>query len=224
MGDFLNRVDMKKKAISTNKSNINLSKKGESHSINLKKDNNELSFNLNWESGNTPSDNGSKSLFDKIKNKLSATSSELDLDLGCMYRLKNGNKGVIQALGDSFGSLNISPYILLDGDDRTGENNDGETLKFSKIEELDVAVIFAFIYEGAVNWKEAKGIATIKQPNHSDIIINLNDDSSKGMVGIAILVNDNNSLKIEKLEKYYYGHSDLDEDFGFGFNWTSGSK
>jgi len=221
MSDFLNRMDMKKKP-SINKSNINLSKKGESHSINLKKNNNELSFNLNWESGSTTSNN-SNSLFDKIKKTLSS-SSELDLDLGCMYRLKNGNQGVIQALGDSFGSLQYSPYILLDGDDRTGETDDGETLKFSKIEELDVAVIFAFIYEGAPNWKEAKGIATIKQPSHNDIIINLNDDSSKGMVGIAILLNDNNSLKIEKLEKYYYGHSDLDKDFGFGFNWKAGSK
>lgn len=218
MADFLNRLNTKKspKKLST----INLSKKGDSHSINLKKRNETLSFNLNWDS--KINNKTSSSLFEKIKNKLS--SAELDLDLGCMYRLKNGEQGVIQALGKNFGSLSKSPYILLDGDDRSGNNQAGETLKFSKIEELELAVVFAFIYEGAPNWKEANGIATIKQANESDIIIKLNDNSSKTMVGIAILLNENNNLKIEKLEKYYAGHKNLDKDFGFGFNWTSGSK
>lgn len=217
MSDFLNRIDIKKRT--KKEKTINLSKKGSSHSINLKKINNELSFNLNWTSKSTLENKG---LFGKIKNSLSG--SDLDLDLGCMYKLKNGQKGVIQALGNSFGSIASSPYILLDGDDRSGESNDGETLNFGKIEELDLAVIFAFIYEGAPSWKEAKGIATIKQPNNPDIIINLNDDSSKTMVGIATLLNENNELKIEKLEKYYFGHKNLDNDFSFGFNWTSGHK
>ena len=219
MSDFLNRINTEKKQ---KNSTINLSKKGASHTINLKKNNNELSFNLNWTS--KTNSNQSDSLFEIIKNKLSSDGAELDLDLGCLYKLKNGKKGVIQALGNSFGSLNSSPYIMLDGDDRSGNNAEGETLRFSKIEELELAVIYAFIYEGAPNWKEAKGIATIKQPNHPDIIIKLNDNSSKTMVGIALLLNQDNNLKVEKLEKYYYGHEELDKDFGFGFRWTSGSK
>ncbi|MBN2825112.1 MAG: hypothetical protein JXQ76_07315, partial [Campylobacterales bacterium] len=177
-------------------------------------------FNLNW--NHKANHSQSNSLFNKIKNKLS--SSDLDLDLGCMYRLKNGQKGVVQALGNSFGSLSNAPFILLDGDDRSGANKAGETLHFSKIEEIDLAIVFAFIYEGAPNWKEASGIATVKQPNASDIIIQLNDSSSKTMVGIAILRNENSSLKVEKLEKYYSGHKALDDDFGFGFRWTAGSK
>lgn len=216
MSDFLNRIEVKKN--SKEKSSINLSKKGSSHSINLKKSNNELSFNLNWNS------NSSKKggLIEALRNSLS--KSDLDLDLGCLYRLKNGRKGVIQALGNSFGSIKSEPYILLDGDDRSGDNAEGETLVFSKIEEMDLAIVFAFIYEGAPNWKDAKGIATIKQPDNPDIIINLNDSSSKMMVGIAMLLNKDNDLKIEKLEKYYSGHKALDDDFGFGFNWTAGSK
>jgi len=218
MNDFLNRINTKK--VPKKGTTINLSKKGSNYSINLKKNNNELSFNLNWNS--KTNSNQDNSLFGKIRNKL--LSDDLDLDLGCMYRLKNGQQGVIQALGNSFGSLINSPYISLDGDDRSGENANGETLRFSKIEELELAVIFAFIYEGAVNWKEAKGVATIKQPNNPDIIINLNDDSSKTMVGIAILLNENNNLRIEKLEKYYRSHKELDNDFGFGFRWVVGTK
>jgi tellurite resistance protein TerA len=219
MSNFLNRVN----TIKVSKNIINLSKKGSSHSINLKKLNNELSFNLNWNTkvANTKSNNH---FFEKLKNKLLIEQNDLDLDLGCMYRLKNGQQGVIQALGNSFGSLSNSPYIMLDGDDRNGENSNGETLKFTKIEEIDLAIVFAFIYEGAPNWKEAKGIATIKQPNNPNIIINLNDDSINMMVGIAILKNESNQLKVEKLEKYYHDHQDLDKDFGFGFKWTQGSK
>lgn len=43
MTTLLDRVNTTKR-----KSTINLSKKGESYSINLDKSNNELSFNLNW--------------------------------------------------------------------------------------------------------------------------------------------------------------------------------
>jgi len=217
MSDLLNRINTEKS--SKVEGTINLVKKGDSHSINLKKNNGELSFNLNW---NSKSESTSRGFFAKLKNTL--TSDELDLDLGCMYELKNGEIGVIQALGNSFGSLNTSPFISLDGDDRSGNNTNGETLRFSKIENIKFAVIFAFIYEGAPNWKEAQGTATIKQPNSPDIIVNLNDDSSKMMVGIATLSNDNSNLKVQKLEKYYHTHKDLDDDFGFGFTWTEGRK
>lgn len=221
MSDFLNRLNTKKSP--KKESTINLSKKGSSHSIDLKKNNNELSFNLNW---NTKIETKSSSggLFGKIQNRLVSSSVEIDLDLACMYRLKNGKQGVVQAIGKNFGSLVHSPYILLDGDDRSGENSDGETLKFGKIEEIELVVVFAFIYGGAINWKEAEAIATIKQPNSADIIIKLEDSSSKTHVGIAMLLNENNILKVEKLEKYYSGHKNIDDDFRFGFNWTQGSK
>ncbi|MGW4567131.1 TerD domain-containing protein, partial [Streptomyces sp. NPDC004561] len=43
---------------------------------------------------------------------------DLDLDLCALYELTDGRKGVVQALGNSFGSLHRPPYIHLDGDDR----------------------------------------------------------------------------------------------------------
>lgn len=87
-----------------------------------------------------------------------------------------------------------------------------------------MAVVFAFIYEGATNWQETKAVATIKQPNHSDIVIKLNDSSFNRVVSIAVLLNENNNLRVEKHEKYYNSHQELDEDFGFGFEWTHGKK
>lgn len=42
----------------------------------------------------------------------------VDLDLGCMYELTDGTKGVVQPLGNLLGDLNGPPYIRLSGDDR----------------------------------------------------------------------------------------------------------
>ena len=35
----------------------------------------------------------------------------VDLDLGGMYELMDGSKGMAQALGNSFGSLQSAPYV-----------------------------------------------------------------------------------------------------------------
>lgn len=68
----------------------------------------------------------------------------VDLDLACLYELKNGSKGVVQALGNAFGSLNQPPYVLLDGDDRTGSVTTGENLRIngSKIADIERILIF----------------------------------------------------------------------------------
>ncbi len=220
MSNFFDRINTKK----PQKTTINLTKIGDSHSIDLKKSNFEISVNLNWNKEIKNSQN-SGSFLSKLTNSSKFQSSNIDLDLGCMYRLKNGDKGVIQALGNNFGNLNNLPYIALDGDDRTGENLNGETLRFSKPLEIELLVVFAFIYDGVANWSLADGVVTIKQPNGADIIIKLDNPSpNKTMCGIAIFKNDGANLKVEKLEKYYSGHKELDSDFGFNFNWVAGSK
>ena len=209
---FFDKVDMTKK--STVPANINLKKSGDSHTIDLRKKTSEILVNLNW-----------KTVIEK-KGFLGMLSKEnIDLDLGCMYRLKSGRQGVIQALGNSFGSTISEPYIALDKDDRTGQSTDGENLRFSKPELLDFAVIFAFIYEGAPNWGAANGIVTVQQEESPDIVINLNDpDNGKIMCGLVTAENKGGSLVITKHEKYYHGHEYLDKAFGFGFNWVEGSK
>ncbi len=42
--------------------------------------------------------------------------------------LRDGSKGVVQALGNSFGSLQQPPFIALDGDDRSGSVSGGPSL------------------------------------------------------------------------------------------------
>ena len=78
----------------------------------------EILINLNWNS-------------QPVKQGFFGGSSGIDLDLGCLYELKDGRKGVVQALGNAFGSLNQPPYISLDGDDRTGAVKTGENLRIN---------------------------------------------------------------------------------------------
>lgn len=209
---FFDKVDMTKKV--KRPVPINLSKRGDFHSIDLTKKSGELLVNLQWNS--TIEKKGMFAFLGK---------SSLDLDLGCMYRLKDGSQGVVQALGDLFGSLSAAPYISLDKDDRTGLSTDGENLRFTKMELLDVVVVFAFIYEGAPNWDAAKGVVTVKQQDGSTIIIKLdNPDKGKIMCGLIKIENKNDQLVVTKLEQYFGGHKELDKAYGFGFNWTAGKK
>ena len=209
---FFDKIDMTKKAKTP--AVINLAKSGDSYAIDLSKKSGEFLINLNWDS--TSEKKGLLSFLSK---------STLDLDLGCMYRLKDGSQGVIQALGNLFGSLSSHPYISLDKDDRTGQSTDGENLRLTKPALLDMVVVFAFIYEGAPNWDSAKGIVTVKQQGSADIVIKLDSpEQGKIMCGLIKIENKDNQLVVTKLEQYFAGHKELDKAFGFGFSWTAGRK
>ncbi|WP_145333049.1 TerD family protein [Paenibacillus xylanexedens] len=201
--------------IELNLSKIELKKKGDT--INLKKNAGglgEILINLNW------NQQTSKGLFGRNKS--------VDLDLGCLFEMKDGSKGVIQALGESFGSLNRYPYIALDGDDRTGSVKTGENLRINgaRISEIKRLLVFTYIYEGVTNWSQADGVVTINQKDGPDIIVRMNEyGSSLGMCGIAMFSNVNDeTFSIERIVQFYNGHLALDEAHGWGMRWTAGSK
>lgn len=201
--------------IELNLSKIELKKKGDT--INLKKNAGglgEILINLNW------NQQTNKGFFGRNKS--------VDLDLGCLFEMKDGSKGVIQALGESFGSLNRYPYIALDGDDRTGSVKTGENLRINgaRISEIKRLLVFTYIYEGVTNWSQADGVVTINQKDGPDIIVRMNEyGSSLGMCGIAMFSNVNDeTFSIERIVQFYNGHRALDEAHGWGMRWTAGSK
>ena len=152
----------------------------------------------------------------------------IDLDLGCLFELKNGLKGSVQALGNSFGSFDRMPYISLDGDDRSGSSADGENLRVNgkMISQIKRILVYTFIYEGAANWKEANGVVTVKCPGSQEIIVRMDEYGSiLPMCAIALLENKNDeTFSVEKIVKFYPGHRFLDQDFGWGLNWVPGRK
>ena len=150
------------------------------------------------------------------------------MDLGCLFELKDGRKGTVQALGNAFGSLTSPPYISLDGDDRTGSSSAGENLRLngSMIPLIKRVLIYTFIYEGAANWREAKGVVTVKCPGNQDIIVRMDEyGSSLKMCAIALMENrTGDTLSIEKIVRFFQGHQDMDRAFNWGLRWVAGRK
>ena len=176
----------------------------------------EILINLNW---SQPKQKGGF---------FSPKPQAIDLDLGCLFELKNGLKGAVQALGNSFGSLNSMPYIALDGDDRSGSSANGENLRVNgkMISEIKRILVYTFIYEGAANWREADGVVTIKCPGSQAVVVRMDEyGSNMPMCAIALLENQNNeTFSVEKIIRFYPGHRFMDSDFHWGLNWVPGRK
>ena len=195
---------------------ITLEKKGSSISLEKKGQGfGELVINLNW------SQSSGKGFLGRI------TSSKIDLDLGCLFRMRNGQAGAVQALGGSFGSLQQPPYIQLMGDDRSGASAHGEFLHINGQywAQIDKVLIFALIYEGAPNWAETDALVTLQTPGQPTLEIRLDSHHREHrMCGLALLENQAGNIKVTKLVEYFRDHRFLDEAYGFGLRWVAGSK
>lgn len=197
---------------------INLEK---GKSISLTKTNDiytNVSINLKWDQGKK-----SGGLFSSL---FGAENQAIDLDLGCLYEMKDGQKGCVQALGNLFGSLTDFPYMQLAGDDRTGESADGEflTINGRKWDKVKRVLVYTFIYEGVSAWSKANGKVHLKS-DVTEIDITLdNSHDGQNMCAIALIENINNEMKITKLNDYFAGHEQMDRQHSWGLNWVPGRK
>ena len=192
--------------------------------VNLQKKQNaglgEILVNLNWNA--RPAKRGF------LASLMGGGSQGIDLDLGCLYELKNGRKGAVQALGNAFGSLQQEPYVSRDGDDRTGAVTTGENLRINgnRIAEIKRILVYTFIYEGVANWQQADAVVTIRYPGAEDLVVKMDSyNSSDIMCGLVLLENLNDeTFSVEKIVQFYQGHRALDQAFHWGLSWTAGRK
>ncbi len=174
----------------------------------------QIDINLNWTRG-------------QVKRGLFGGKSGIDLDLGCLIELTDGDKDVVQALGKRFGRLDGPPFAKLLADDRSGESTSGETLLINGERWTDVkrVLIYAFIYEGVPNWAAANAVVTVKAPGSPELVVALDEHATgKGMCAIALLENDGGRIRVTKLVEYFAGHQEADQAYGFGFRWQAGRK
>ncbi|MCC8381235.1 TerD family protein [Xenorhabdus sp. PB30.3] len=205
---------------SVNLSKVSLTKEKPAISLSKRDNFGEIRVNLNWNQGAAPASRG---MFQNLFN----TSKGVDLDLGAFVRLRDGTRDVIQALGNGFGAYHSEPYVQLQGDDRTGSVTDGEWLHINGLEWKNIreVLIYAFIYEGVPSWNNTDGIVTIYVNGQPPIETRLTEGHNrKNMCAIARLVNDNGAIQVERINQYFSGHKEMDQAFGWGFRWTSGSK
>lgn len=188
-------------------------KKGQKVNLKKKVPVGEILINLNW---------------DQPKKRFLFGPRPIDLDLGCLYELKNGRKGTVQALGNAFGHLDHEPWIALDGDDRTGASAAGENLRINgaKIPEIQRVLVYTFIYEGAANWQTANGVVTLRYPGNEDIIVRMDEyNNARRMCAIALLQNDGgDGFSVEKQVTFFDGHAQMDKAYGWGMRWVAGRK
>lgn len=204
-----------------NLTKVTLEKRGQSVSLEKKNDRGfgEIVFNLNW--NQRPEKKGG------LLGGLFGGKQGIDLDLGCLWELEDGWKGVIQALGNAWGDYHQEPYIRHAGDDRTGAIAHGEDIRINgdQISKIKRILVYAFIYDGVPNWAAADGVATVKIPGQPDIEVRLdNPASGQGMCAIALIENDKGKLKVTKEERYFRGHEDMDKAYRWGLRWVAGSK
>ncbi len=212
-------ISLSKISLDKTNSRISLEKQGASFS--------EIKINLNWNTGNAPAGAPTKGgFFSNLLGSNKGTNNGIDLDLGCLFELKNGRKGVIQALGKQFGQFNEAPYIHLLGDDRTGSSTDGEWMRINGAHWDDIKrlIVFAFIYEGVPNWAATDGVVRVLIPNQPEIEVRMDEGSSLGLCGIVEISNIGGKLQVERIVRYFRDQEELDRAFKVGLNWRAGSK
>ncbi|MGW7053662.1 TerD family protein [Streptomyces sp. NPDC054887] len=162
-----------------------------------------------------------------------AMHGDLDLDLCALYELSDGRKGVVQALGNAFGSLQQPPYIHLDGDDRTGSVSTGEnlTINLDHRDELRRVVIFVAVYEGARSFADLHATVTLTPQSGAPIDFSLDECTVPSTVAaLALITNDGGDLTVRREARYLVPERGvspqrtIDHAYGWGMNWSPGRK
>ncbi|WP_344399041.1 TerD family protein [Streptomyces longisporus] len=186
-----------------------------------------MRVNLNWQVRKQFSGWGSK------RGRAVAMHADLDLDLCALYELTDGSKGVVQALGNAFGSLQRPPYIHLDGDDRTGALASGEnlTINLDHKQSFRRILVFVTIYEGARSFADLHATVTLQPQHGAAIDFSLDECTVPSTVcALALITNTGSDLVVQREARYLVPERGVspqrtvDHAYGWGMNWTPGRK
>lgn len=152
----------------------------------------------------------------------------VDLDLGCLYELKNGVRGGLQAFGNMHGALESEPYIALSRDERTGDRQGPDeviVVNGAHWDEIKKILIYVYIYDGARNWASVRPQMQVRVPGEQPMIVTLNAAKSKMPVcAVAGIESVRSGIRMSSYLEYFPGHAEMDRAFGFGLEWESGAK
>jgi tellurite resistance protein TerA len=183
-----------------------------------------LRVNLNWQVRKRLSGRGGR---------WGGGQGNLDLDLCALYELADGRKGVVQALGNAFGSLHRPPYIHLDGDDRTGAVASGEnlTVNLDHTRDFRRILVFVTIYEGARSFADLHATVTLRPQHGAPIDFSLDECTVPSTVcALALITNTGGDLLVQREARYLVPERGVspqrtvDRAYGWGMNWTPGRK
>lgn len=152
---------------------------------------------------------------------------DVDLDLGCLYELQDGTKGVVQSLGGLLGDVNAPPYVKLSGDDRFGSAS-GETMyiNLDQREQIKRLLIFAYIYDQTPAFDRTHAVVTLYPSSGPRIEIGLDERHPQARSCAVVLIeNVKNEIVVRREVRFVYGfQAELDRLYGWGLQWGRGFK
>ncbi|GAA2252210.1 TerD family protein [Streptomyces amakusaensis] len=187
-----------------------------------------MRVNLSWQMRTQPKKEGWGA---KLTRALGAPGA-LDLDLCALFELTDGRKGVVQALGNAFGSLQQPPYIHLDGDDRTGgTSGENLTINLDHRDSLRRVVIFVTVYEGARSFADLDATVTLRPQHGTPIEFSLGECTEPSTVcALALITNTGSDLVVQREARFLVPERGvspqrtMDRAYGWGMDWTPGRK
>ncbi|MER5295447.1 Tellurium resistance [Streptomyces pharetrae] len=151
----------------------------------------------------------------------------VDLDLGCLYELQDGTKGVVQPLGGYFGDVNAPPYVKLTGDDRFGSGS-GETIyvNLDHREAIKRLLVFVYIYDQTPAFDRTQAVVTLYPSNGPRVEIHLDERHPQARsCAVVMIENVKGELIVRREVKFVYGfQAELDRLYGWGLQWGRGHK
>ncbi|WP_455356277.1 TerD family protein [Streptomyces sp. SYSU K217416] len=151
----------------------------------------------------------------------------VDLDIGCLYELTDGSRGVVQPLGNFFGSLNAPPYVKLSGDDRFGAPS-GETIfvNLDHAEQIKRLLVFVYIYDQTPAFDRTHAVVTLYPSNGPRIEVALDERAPQARsCAVVSIENVKGELIVRREVKFVYGfQAELDRLYGWGLQWGRGYK
>jgi tellurite resistance protein TerA len=214
-----------------------LSRPGQTAIVNPKKEGIEnFEIGVAWDNVKLAKSKGGKKqgffqkLFGSNQNaqSLRPKTKGVDLDIGCLYELKNGKRGAIQAFGDMYGNLEEEPFILLSGDERTGDaEGEDELIQVNgkRWDDIKRIIIYIYIYGGADNWEVVQPQVQVRVPEEKPMIVTLRAKREElSVCAVAGLENVRGGIRMTNYMEYFPGHPAMDRAFGFGLEWADGQK
>ncbi|MCB5164890.1 Tellurium resistance [Streptomyces bambusae] len=151
----------------------------------------------------------------------------VDLDIGCLYELTDGSRGVVQPLGNFLGDINSPPYVKISGDDRFGAPS-GETLfvNLDHADKIKRLLVFVYIYDQTPAFDRTHAVVTLYPTTGPRIEISLDERHPQARsCAVLLMENVRDELTVRREVKFVYGfQAELDRLYGWGLQWGRGYK
>ncbi|MFI5531732.1 TerD family protein [Kitasatospora sp. NPDC051853] len=200
-----------------------------------------LRVNLNWSAAPQPAPTAAQpqksgGWLTKLRNAAQGQGANAlasrDLDLACLWQLRDGSAGIVQAIGQRFGGLHEPPFVQLANDDRTGAVATGEDLwiNLDRSAEIQRLLVFAFAFDGRP-LNGLNGLATLFPASGVPVELPLDGcDFPATSCVVALLENDGEGLVVHREGRWFQAtpqlsnHQMIDQAYGWGLSWSAGSK